>query len=79
MTRREEAATLAMALPITDGRWLLKERTGGPSTPDEATGAWCGVVPFRVVAGTPEPAPWTEAAGTPLPASVAGLADRVGV
>jgi nitroimidazol reductase NimA-like FMN-containing flavoprotein (pyridoxamine 5'-phosphate oxidase superfamily) len=79
MTRREEAATLAMALPITDGRWLLKERTGGPSTPEEATDAWCGVVPLRVVAGIPDAAPWTLAAGTPVPPSVAGLVDRVGV
>ena len=70
MTRREEAATLAMALPITDGRWLLKARSGGPSVPDEETDAWSGVVPFRVVAGEPEPAPWTVEAGTPVPASV---------
>ena len=48
MTRREEAATLAMALPITAGRWLLKERSGGPSVPEEETDAWSGVVPFRV-------------------------------
>ena len=33
MTPKEEAATLAMALPITDGRWLLKARAGGPSAP----------------------------------------------
>ena len=70
MTRREEAATLAMALPITEGRWLLKVRSGGPSTPEEDTAAWTGVVPLRVVAGTPEPAPWTVDAGTPVPASV---------
>ena len=70
MTSKEEAATLAMALPITDGRWLLKARAGGPSAPDEETDAWTGVVPFRVVAGEPEPAPWNVAAGTAVPASV---------
>lgn len=75
MTRREEAATLAMALPITDGRWLLKARSGGPSTPEEDTGgAWCGVVPLRVVAGEPEPAPWSGEAA--VPASVRTLVDR---
>ena len=48
MTRREEVATLAMALPITEGRWLLKERSGGPSVPDEETDA---VVGGRAVPG----------------------------
>ena len=75
-TRREEAATLAMALPITPGRWLLKERSGGPAVPDEETDAWSGVVPFRVVAGEPEPAPGRSRLGTPVPASVAALVRR---
>ncbi len=76
MTRREQAATLAMALPITDGRWLLKVRSGGPGEPDEATDAWSGVVPFRTVAGAPEPASWSVAAGTEVPPSVRALVDR---
>ncbi len=76
MTRREQSATLAMALPITDGRWLLKVRRGGPSEPDEPTDAWTGVVPFRVVAGDIEPAARTVAADIPVPASVRALADR---
>ena len=67
-----------MALPLTEGRWLLKVRSGGPSTPEEATDAWCGVVPLRLVAGAPEPAPWTSAAGTPVPPSVTGFVARVG-
>ena len=76
MTRREEVATLAMQLPITPGRWLLKERSGGPSVPDEETDAWSGVVPFRVVAGAPEPSPWSVEACTPVPASVTALVER---
>jgi nitroimidazol reductase NimA-like FMN-containing flavoprotein (pyridoxamine 5'-phosphate oxidase superfamily) len=76
MTRREEAATLAMALPITEGRWLLKVRNGGPTPPEEETDAWSGVVPFRTVSGDPEPAPWTAAAGTTVPDSVRALAAR---
>ena len=76
MNRREEVATLAMALPITPGRWLLKERSGGPSVPDEATDAWSGVVPLRVVAGAPEPSSWSAQAGTPVPASVRALVER---
>jgi hypothetical protein len=35
-------------------------------------------VPFRVVAGDPEPAPWNVAAGTAVPASVVRLVERVG-
>jgi nitroimidazol reductase NimA-like FMN-containing flavoprotein (pyridoxamine 5'-phosphate oxidase superfamily) len=76
MTRRERAATLAMALPITEGQWLLKVRSGGPSDPEGETDAWCGVVPFRTVAEAPLPAAWTEAAGTEVPASVATLVER---
>lgn len=78
MLPKEEAATLAMALPITQGRWLLKVRSGQPSAPDEATSAWSGVVPFRIVAGDPQPAPWSLAAGTPVPASVTALIERIG-
>ena len=44
--------------------------------PDEETAAWSGVVPFRVVAGDPEPAPWSVEAGTPVPASVTTLVKR---
>ena len=79
MTAKEQAATLAMALPITDGRWVLKARSGGPSTPEEdPAGAWCGVVPLRVVAGEPEPAPWSVESGLPVPASVTGFVASVG-
>jgi len=76
MNSRELAATLAMELPITPGRWLLKERSGGASVPDEETDAWSGVVPFRVVAGAPEPSPWSAEAGTPVPASVTAFVQR---
>ncbi|MGL5864679.1 MAG: DUF1272 domain-containing protein [Dermatophilaceae bacterium] len=75
-TRKELAATLAMALPIADGRWLLKTRTGGPTPPDGPTEAWCGVVPLRTVAGEPEPADWSVEAGTAVPASVRALLAR---
>lgn len=78
MTAKDVAATLAMSLPITDGRWVLKVRSGGASAPDEATDAWSGVVPLRVVAGEPEPAPWSVEAGTPVPASVTAFVERVG-
>ncbi|MGL4744294.1 MAG: DUF1272 domain-containing protein [Dermatophilaceae bacterium] len=75
-TRKELAATLAIALPITDGRWLLKTRTGGPTPPEEPTDAWCGVVPLRTIAGDPEPAGWSVESGTEVPASVRALVAR---
>ena len=76
MTRREEAATLAMELRIVPGRWLLKVRSGGASVPEEETDAWSGVVPLRVVAGAPEPAPWSAEAGTPVPPSVTAFVEQ---
>lgn len=78
MLPKEVAATLAMELPITDGQWVLKARSGGASAPDEETDAWSGVVPLRVVAGDPEPAPWSVEAATPVPASVSAFVERVG-
>lgn len=72
-TPKEWAATLAMELPIVDGSWTYKERTGGPSAPGEDVDAWCGVVPLRRVALPPEPAPW--AVGE-VPASVNAVLDR---
>jgi uncharacterized protein len=69
-TRKELAATVAMTLPIAEGRWLLKTRTGGPTPPEQPTDAWCGVVPLRTVAGAPEPATWTLDSATEVPASV---------
>ncbi|MGL5816254.1 MAG: pyridoxamine 5'-phosphate oxidase family protein [Phycicoccus sp.] len=75
-TRKELAATLAMALPITEGRWLLKTRTGGPTPPDAPTDVWCGVVPMHTVAGQPEPASWSVEAGVEVPESVRALVAR---
>jgi nitroimidazol reductase NimA-like FMN-containing flavoprotein (pyridoxamine 5'-phosphate oxidase superfamily) len=77
-TPRERAATLVVALPIVEGQWVVKVRTGGPSEPDEPTEAWSGVVPLHTVAGAPEPAPWS--ADRPVPESVRRLvAARDGV
>lgn len=72
-TPKEWAATLAMELPITDGSWLYKERTGGPGEPAEEHQAWCGVVPMTRTFGEPEPAPWSVGV---VPASVHALRNR---
>ena len=72
MTRQEMAKTLVMSLPITEGAYLAKTRTGTASAPDEETHAWHGVVELRTVALPPEPAPTCVAAE--VPASVRDFA-----
>lgn len=69
-SRKEVAATLALALTITDDNWIMKTRTGPPGEPESAVDVWCGVVPLTLAAGAPEPAPW---AVGPVPASVVGF------
>lgn len=44
-TRREEAATLGLSLRIEEGKWLMKERRGGPGEPPEPVSVWCGSCP----------------------------------
>lgn len=65
-TTKEMRATTALALPIEDGSWLFKARSGGTDAPEDAS-VWTGVVPLRMVAGEPEPTPGVTA---PTPASV---------
>jgi nitroimidazol reductase NimA-like FMN-containing flavoprotein (pyridoxamine 5'-phosphate oxidase superfamily) len=75
---KEWAATVALALPIEEGSWLLKVRTGGPTDPEEGPdrqhGVWRGVVPARVAYGPPRPA--ADSVDRPLPASVRAVLDR---
>lgn len=76
-TKKELAATLAIALPITPGGWTVKVRDAPPSPPDDAadSGGWAGVVPLRTVAGDPIPAPWVST-GVDAPESVHRLVQR---
>ncbi|PTR31871.1 hypothetical protein C8K36_101910 [Rhodococcus sp. OK519] len=71
-TRKELAATLTIALPIEAGNWTVKTRCAPPSAGDSDPGVWAGVVPIRIVAGEPVPAPWV-GADVPVPASVKAL------
>jgi hypothetical protein len=69
---RELAATLVLALPITE--WSLKVSAGWPDDPPEdvAGDAWAGVVPLERRYGAPRPAPdLTD--GIPVPPSVRNL------
>jgi nitroimidazol reductase NimA-like FMN-containing flavoprotein (pyridoxamine 5'-phosphate oxidase superfamily) len=47
---KELAATIALKLPIEDGRWIAKARTGGPGV---ETDDWTGVIPMRTVYDSP--------------------------
>jgi nitroimidazol reductase NimA-like FMN-containing flavoprotein (pyridoxamine 5'-phosphate oxidase superfamily) len=68
-TPKELAATMVLALPITE--WSVKTADGFPEDPaaDVAGDAWAGVVPLYQVAGDPVPNPDLRA-GIEVPASV---------
>lgn len=65
MTRQEQTKTLAMALPITEGDFMVKTRSGDASPPDEETDAWHGIVELRTVALDPVAAPTSRAPEVP--------------
>lgn len=69
-TRKEVAATLALAMEIREDNWILKQRDGAPGEPEGPVDVWCGVVPLSVRAGDPQPAPWSVG---PVPESVRGF------
>lgn len=65
---KEIASTLLLAVPIVEGRWVAKARTG----PAAAGDAWTGVVPVQSRYGTP-----ISSSELPVPASVQGLIDPI--
>jgi uncharacterized protein len=76
-TRKELAATLALALPIRPDGWLMKVADDWPATPADAGAdddVWSGLVPVRSVLGEPVAAPW--AGALPVPPSVRRLTAR---
>jgi nitroimidazol reductase NimA-like FMN-containing flavoprotein (pyridoxamine 5'-phosphate oxidase superfamily) len=74
-TPRELAATLVLALPIT--QWSYKSSDGFPEDPAEdlAGDAWAGAVPLRTTCERPIPAPDLRA-GIDVPDSVRRLTER---
>jgi nitroimidazol reductase NimA-like FMN-containing flavoprotein (pyridoxamine 5'-phosphate oxidase superfamily) len=74
-TAKEVAATLVLALPITE--WSLKTAEGFADDPasDVAGDAWAGVVPLVTGYGEPIPAPDLRT-GIEVPPSVRSLLDR---
>jgi len=70
VTSKDAAKTMTLALPISDGHWLMKARTGQLARADEVPDdVWMGTVPLTLVAGEPVPATGQDP-GLPLPASV---------
>ena len=71
-TPKELAATLVLAMPVE--QWSLKVSDGWPEDePSDVEGdAWAGVVPLRLTAGDPLPAPDLRP-GIDVPASVRRL------
>jgi nitroimidazol reductase NimA-like FMN-containing flavoprotein (pyridoxamine 5'-phosphate oxidase superfamily) len=56
-TRKQLAATQALAMDITDGRWTVKIRDEAPTLPPESDAAaadlWTGILPIKTVYGEP--------------------------
>jgi nitroimidazol reductase NimA-like FMN-containing flavoprotein (pyridoxamine 5'-phosphate oxidase superfamily) len=75
-TKKELAATAALAMDITDGQWTVKIRDAGPGEPDDGEepdpGLWTGVLPVRSAYGSPQAAAGIEP-GTPVSPSVLSI------
>lgn len=71
-TAKERAATLVLALPITE--WSLRSADGFATDPasDVAGETWAGAVPIRTAYGEPEPSPDLRP-GIDVPPSVRAL------
>lgn len=71
ITKKEQAATVAIALPIVAGEWTMKVRSGGPGEADEKTDAWRGVVDIHREYGPAHP--HEDSVSRPIPPSVRRL------
>ena len=71
-TRKQVAATAALAMDITDGQWTVKIRDAGPGEPQDGEadpGLWTGVLPVVTAYRRPQPAARV-APGTPVSPSI---------
>ena len=73
--RRELAATMVLALPLTEVSVKVSDAPPDDFTEDLDFPVWAGVVPLRTVTGTPVPAPDLRF-DLPAPQSAAGAPDR---
>jgi uncharacterized protein len=74
-TKKELAATMALAMDITPGRWTVKVRDAGPAEPDPGEGnphLWTGVLPVVSAYRAPQVSQYA-APGTPVSPSILGV------
>jgi uncharacterized protein len=81
-TKKQVAATAALAMDITDGQWTVKIRAAGPGEPDEDEepdpALWTGVLPIVSTYGRPQPGEGIEP-GTPVSPSILSVLREAGV
>jgi uncharacterized protein len=81
-TKKEVAATAALAMDITEGQWTVKVRDAGPGEPDDGEepdpGLWRGVLPVAATYGSPRTAAEIDP-GTPVSPSVLRILRAAGV
>jgi nitroimidazol reductase NimA-like FMN-containing flavoprotein (pyridoxamine 5'-phosphate oxidase superfamily) len=74
-TKKQLAATTALAMDITEGQWTVKVRAAGPGEPEPGEadpGLWTGILPIISGYGHPETSAYVPA-GTPVSPSVRGV------
>ncbi|HMG61535.1 MAG TPA: pyridoxamine 5'-phosphate oxidase family protein [Streptosporangiaceae bacterium] len=73
-TKKQVAATAALAMDITEGQWTVKIRDAGPGEPEEDVdfGLWTGVLPVTSAYRSPRPAERV-APGTPVSPSILSI------
>jgi len=79
-TRKQLAATAALAMDITDGRWTVKVRDGGPAEPkagEAEPGLWTGVLPIVSAYEAPRTSAHVQQ-DTPVSASVINVLRSAG-
>ncbi len=77
-TKKQLAATAALAMDITDGQWTVKVRDAGPGEPEPGEadpGLWTGVVPIVSGYGPPQTSEHVPP-GTPVSPSVRNVLSR---
>ena len=75
MLGKEVAATVALALGITDDNWILKVNSGDTEEELYEESVWTGVLPMHTAYGEPERSPWLED-DVPVPPSVTALLEH---
>ncbi len=79
-TRKQVAATVALAMDIVAGQWTVQVRDAGPGEPgagEAGPGRWTGILPITSGYGPPQTSAHVPA-DTPVSPSVLGILRRSG-